>query len=274
QLWVVSNDGRLWSSPKGNSWFRHGDLEQGRPVSIQAVAGAIYIAGAGDDGRGIVWGPRKHDIPVGNPPPALVSQSPNRKVATDWKAAGRKIDALLADPASYAGNGISEARQLIAQASVNGAPSGFFAERLKAELPSVTIRAFGGGMQLNAKEFARSLVLSGMEKAGHANVPISYLAAPWTSKPNSYEKYFEVVLSALRAVAASGQNDRKTLEALLARMDFANDPPWLRSQVIGTLTAVSGKHFGYDIGAWKNWAGSRNETTMRTAASYQESTIN
>lgn len=258
QLWVVSNDGRLWSSPSGDNWSRHGDLERGRPVSVQAVAGGIYVAGAGDDGRGIIWGPPDHDIPIGDTPPKLISQHPAQKLAIDWTALGRKIDALLADPTSYGGPGISEARQMIFEASTNGAPSGFFAERLKAKVPSVSIRAFGGGMELNAKDFARTVVLSGMEKAGHANVPIAYLADPWTSEPNSYEKYFEIELSALRAVAASGQNDRETLEALLTRLDFTDDPPWLRSQVIGTLTAVSGEHFGYDIAAWKQWARSKH----------------
>ncbi|MEP3464941.1 MAG: sialidase family protein, partial [Parasphingorhabdus sp.] len=47
QIWLVANDGRLWSSPNGSEWSRHGDLENGRPVSIQAVSGGIYVAGAG-----------------------------------------------------------------------------------------------------------------------------------------------------------------------------------------------------------------------------------
>jgi hypothetical protein len=176
----------------------------------------------------------------------------------DWAAAGQKIDALLSDPSTYIDAGRSEVRRLIVQASTNGAPSGFFAERLKVEIPPVTVRTFGGNMELRAKDIARAVLLSGMERAGHANVPISYLTDPWTSPPNSYEKYFEIELSALRAVAASGQNDRETIEALLARLNFANDPPWLRSQVIGTLTAVSGEHFGYDVAAWKKWAKSKN----------------
>ncbi|GAB5483426.1 MAG: hypothetical protein Pars92KO_31830 [Parasphingorhabdus sp.] len=257
QLWVVSNDGRLWSSQNGNSWTRHGDLENGRPVSIQAIAGGIYVAGAGDDGRGIVWGPSEHVIPLGKKPPELISQLPAEKTGLDWAAAGQKIDALLSDPSTYIDAGRSEVRRLIVQASTNGAPSGFFAERLKVEIPPVTVRAFGGNMELRAKDIARAVLLSGMERAGHANVPISYLTDPWTSPPNSYEKYFEIELSALRAVAASGQDDRETIEALLARLDFANDPPWLRSQVIGTLTAVSGEHFGYDVAAWKKWAKSK-----------------
>ncbi len=257
QLWVVSNDGRLWSSQNSNSWTRHGDLESGRPVSIQAIAGGIYVAGAGDDGRGIVWGPSEHVIPLGGKPSELISQLPAKKTAMNWEVSGQKIDALLSDPSTYINAGRSEVRKLIVQASTNGAPSGFFADRLKVEIPPVTVRAFGGNMEIRAKDIARAILLSAMERAGHANVPTAYLTDPWTSPPNSYEKYFEIELSALRAVAASRQNDRETIEALLARLDFANDPPWLRSQVIGTLTAVSGEHFGYDVAEWKKWAKSK-----------------
>jgi hypothetical protein len=257
QLWLVSNDGRLWSSRDGDSWERHGDLQKGRPVSIQAIAGGIYVAGAGDDGRGIVWGPRENNIPLGAKPPKLISQFPAKKAALDWDSEGKKIDALLADPGTYSRSGSGELRALIFKASTNGAPFGFFAKRLKVEIPPAKLLAFDGNMELRAQDIAHAMLLSGMERAGHANVPTRYLTDRWISPPNSYEKYFEIELSALRAVAASGQNDQETIEALLARLDFTDDPRWLKSQIIGTLTAVSGKHFGYDIAAWKKWAQSK-----------------
>ncbi len=259
QLWVVANDGRLWSSLNGNDWERHSDLKKGRPVSIQAIAGGIYVAGAGEDGRGILWGSRDHAIPAGEKPPKLISQHLTQKIAMDWQTVGQKIDGLLADPATYSGSGIGEVRELIDRASANGAPFGFFAQRLKVGIPPAKILAFGGNMELDARDIAHAIVLAGMERAGHANVPIAYLTDPWSSPSNSYEKYFEIELSAMRAVVASGQNDRDTIDALLTRLDFADDPLWLKSQVIGTLTAISGKHFGYDIAAWKTWAKSKRK---------------
>lgn len=257
QLWIVANDGRLWSSSNGNDWERHGDLEKGRPVSIQATAGGLYVAGAGDDGRGIIWGTRDHLIPLGAKPPKLVPQLPSEKVAMDWESASKNIDAILANPSTYNGSRTGDLRELVNRASVNEAPSGFFAERLKVKIPNIKVRAFGGSLELSAEELAHSTILSAMEKSGRAEVPVAFLTDPWESQPNSYEKYFEIELSALRAVAASGQNDSATISALVSRLDFAGDPPWLKSQVIGTLTAVSGKHFGYDIAAWKKWARSK-----------------
>lgn len=254
QLWIVARDGRLWSSYRGNTWVRHGDLKNGRPVSIQAISNGIYAAGAGDDGRGIVWGPRNHIISMGPKPTKLKPQRPTKRAAMDWDIVGQQIDRLLSDPSTYEDSRNGQLRKLVFQAAAQGAPSGFFSKRLKTKIPSKKVLAFGGNMELRAQDIAHSILLSGMERSGHPNVPIKYISDPWTSPPNSYEKYFELELSALRAVAGSGQNDGATIDALLARLDFSNDPPWLKSQVIGTLTAVSGEHFGYDIAAWKNWA--------------------
>lgn len=254
ELWVVARDGRLWSSHQGNKWTSHGDLKKGRPVSIQAVANGIYVAGEGDDGRGIVWGPRDHSIPVDPKPPQLISQAPSARINMDWNVTGQKIDNLLSDASTYGASGSNRVRELVFRAAAQGAPAGFFAERLKTKIPPVKVSAFGGNMELRAQDIAHSILLSGMEQSGHSNVPIKYLIDPWGSSPNSYEKYFELELSALRAVVGSGQDDEPTIDALIARLDFPGDPLWLKSQVIGTLTAVSGEHFGYDITAWKKWA--------------------
>lgn len=257
QIWLVANDGRLWSSASGQTWKNHGDLQHGRPTSIQAVAGGIYAAGEGDDGRGIVWGPRDHIIPEEDAPPALVSQQPSEKVAMDWQAVAQEIDSLLAARSTYTAVQSGRLRALISQASANGAPSGFFSERLNVKIPDIRISAFGGNLELRAEDYAHALILGGMEQSERAEVPIRFLSDRWTSPSNSYEKYFEIELSALRAVAASGQNDRATLSALLKRLDYEDDPPWFRSQIIGTLTAISGQHFGYNIPAWQKWAKTR-----------------
>jgi len=37
------------------------------------------------------------------------------------------------------------------------------------------------------------------------------------------------------------------------RLGRTGDPAWLRGDIIGALGAVTGKRFGYDIGAWRQW---------------------
>ena len=58
---------------------------------------------------------------------------------------------------------------------------------------------------------------------------------------------------ALFAVSWVGQNDGATVASLIRRLDRAADPAWLRGDIIGALGAVTGKRFGYDIRAWRQW---------------------
>jgi hypothetical protein len=96
-----------------------------------------------------------------------------------------------------------------------------------------------------------------MAKARKPEVPLRYLLQRWRSEPNSYEKYFEPPMVAIHAVAQSRQGDAATVDALLERLDYSDDPDWLRSHIIGALTAATGQHFGYDIAAWKAWNAAR-----------------
>ena len=50
-----------------------------------------------------------------------------------------------------------------------------------------------------------------------------------------------------------GQDDGTTVANLILRLDRTGDPEWLRGDIIGALGAVTGKRFGYDIGAWRQW---------------------
>ena len=65
---------------------------------------------------------------------------------------------------------------------------------------------------------------------------------------------------AIAAIVASGwlkQNDNVTLAALLQRLNNDTDPFWVKSDVIGALTALTDQRFGYDVVAWNNWWSSK-----------------
>jgi hypothetical protein len=53
-------------------------------------------------------------------------------------------------------------------------------------------------------------------------------------------------------VAMTGQHDRATIDALIARLGW-DEPLWLRGDAVGALSAVTGQRFGYDIAAWQAW---------------------
>ncbi|NNF76712.1 MAG: hypothetical protein HKN05_01660 [Rhizobiales bacterium] len=98
-----------------------------------------------------------------------------------------------------------------------------------------------------------TLLLWGMGLAGHQNVPAALLAVPWSKPENPTEKYFAPILTGLWAISVTGQNDKATLDALIARLGESTDPDWLQSQIIGTLTAITDQRFAYNIDAWRDW---------------------
>ncbi|MEP3224375.1 MAG: hypothetical protein ABJO01_00235 [Parasphingorhabdus sp.] len=257
-LWLVTRDGHLWSSPKGEQWRRHGDLAKGKPVSIHSISGYIYVAGTGDDGRGIIWGRAGAKIPSGPQNPAIVLQVGAKSRNRDWDNIGQELDRLLADRASYQNFANNSLWNRIDQIARDRPPSGFFAKRLAVNFPDQKISAFGGSMELTTKDLAYAYLLWGMKQSGLGEVPVAFLKDRWQSKPNSYEKYFELELNAIRTIQTTGQNDTQTVKALVDRLSYPDDPIWFRSQVIGTLTAVSGQKFGYDIAAWQNWASEKD----------------
>ena len=256
RLWAVSQDGeggQLWSSPDGVRWGGRMRMSGGKPTSLRIVAGGIYVAGAGDDGQGIVWGPPLHRVPDNDAPASLPIQFTRRQDDVDWRQFGVSLDALLADTASYENHGRGKLRAMVFDAVKSGAPPGFFAARLKSRFPIGTVPAFGGKMTVDAAEIGQSILLWGMGLARQGEVPTAIFRRPWSKPANSFEKYFAPQLAAIWAVVAAEQKDRATIDALMQRLEDGLDPPWLRAQVVGALTALTGERFAHDGEKWRRW---------------------
>ena len=256
RLWAVlrgGSGGRLWSSPDGVRWTRHTRFSGGRPMSVHVIAGKVYVAGAGDDGRGILWGPPGHSIPRANGPATLPAQFPASDEKVDWQRLGAGLDDLLGDISQYDNHGRGRLRASVFDAVRLGAPPGFFARRLKAHLPQGTVQAFGGQLTVKAADIGRTMLFWGMGLAQQKDVPIVFIKRPWGTPANSFEKYFAPQLAAIWAVAAAGQKDAATMDGLIERLEADLDPLWLRAQVIGTLAALTGKRFAYDTEKWRRW---------------------
>ena len=256
-LWAASAEGSgglLWHSPDGREWRVRYRLEGGQPREVLLYGGRPYVAGAGEDGRGILWGPAP-PAPVGAAvEPAAIW--PGRRAAetgaVDWRAAGDRLDGALASPASYDDHRGS-LRDLVYRAAVAGPPPGFFADRLSGPFPDRRVPLIGGNTMASAAQLARWNLLWGMTLAGRGQVPTALIAEPWTTEPNSAEKYFATAPAAMWAAAAVGQSDRATIAALIDRLDRPGDPAWLKGDAVGALTALTGKRFGYDAAVWRAW---------------------
>jgi hypothetical protein len=112
---------------------------------------------------------------------------------------------------------------------------------------------FGGALTPSAANLGRHILLWGMGVAGRGRVPVALLERPWNQVSNRPQKWFDSLPMALFAVSWAGQIDGATVASLIGRLDRAADPAWLRGDIIGALSAVTGKRFGYDIGVWRQW---------------------
>ncbi len=134
-----------------------------------------------------------------------------------------------------------------------GPPPGFFEAALDSPFPDKTVAMFGGRLTPRAVDLGRHILLWGMGVAGRGRVPGALLERPWVPVSNRPQKWFDSLPMALFAVSWVGQNDGATVASLIRRLDRAADPAWLRGDIIGALGAVTGKRFGYDIQAWRQW---------------------
>ncbi len=253
-LWATgpgSMGGLLWRSRDGVAWQVHHRLEGGTPTGLTLLGGRPYVTGAGDDGRGILWGPSAAPGPPNaDSPEALPPRAPHAPL--DWAAERAALEEALSDPASYArhGRALSDRVYRIALADP---PADFFADLLGAPMPPDPVSLIGGQVVVPASRFGRWILLWGIAVAGSGRVPPELIAAPWTAPDNPSEKYFETAPAALWAAAAIGQDDRTTIAALVERLGRAADPPWLTGDVVGALTALTGERHAYDLAAWRAW---------------------
>lgn len=234
-------------------WSRRHVLQGGRPDELAVIDGRLFAAGAGDDGRGIVWG-RPGGIAgdgqnaAGNLPDFVPDRS-----RTNWAAAGEALDRLLADPASY-GRGRPILRDRILALARAGPPPGFFAERLIAERPEERLSLIGGNVTIDAAGYARWLLLFGMTVAGEGRVPPDLLRLPFTERRNPAEKYFSTLPAAVASTVVLGQDDPATIDALITRLEAATgEPAWLRRDLVTALAALTGRPPEDEPRAWRRW---------------------
>jgi hypothetical protein len=256
-LFAVSyhrDGGTVWRSGDGIDWHQAARVVDGEPVAIALLDGRPYVGGRSADGLAALWGPAPVASAPGGPSSGARAELPRRATpgGTDWQALGTALDAALADPRSYE-SGDRALRDLIYDAAAAGAPSGFFAGRLDAEVPDLTLSLFGGATEASAAERARWLLLWGAAVNGGDRIEPRWLALPWTTPENARAKYFATTPAALWAAAVGRQRDRETIDVLIDRLALGRDPDWLKGDVVGALSAITGERFAYDAEAWRLW---------------------
>lgn len=259
-LWAVSagNDGgTLWRSADGVTWRVHDRIEQDRPVDVAVYAGRPYVGAIGADGRGALYGPRA---------PAAIEKAEPRAPALPARpspADGRELGMLLsvldrsiADLAAYERGGGSLVAALEPIIAIADEPA---AAAIAARIGT----AGSGGRSRFAGHFVPAAqkvdwyLLWALARMGRGRVPPQSLDAPWQEGPRRSEKYAAPAPAAIWAVGELGQDDASTLAKLAARLDRDGDPAWMRGDLVGALTAVTGCRFGYEVAKWREWIKAR-----------------
>ncbi len=244
-----AGDGALWHSVDGRQWRRMQGLPGGRPVDVVVIQGRVYVSGSGSDGRGILWGPPPSPSPI--LPPGPLPNWPSRPDPgpVDWPTAKADLNEVVPSPETYR----TRLRDLAYIWALAGPPPEFFETALDSPFPDRTVAMFGGALTPEAVNLGRHILLWGMGVAGRGRVPLALLERPGSLVSNGPQKWFDSLPMALFAVSWIGQNDLATVASLIGRLDRAADPAWLRGDIIGALSAVTGQRFGYNIGAWRRW---------------------
>lgn len=258
RLWAISDSaggGQLWRSENGADWTLAANLRGGEPFDVIASERMIFVGGAGEDGKGILWGLKlgdaiEDDRPL-TPLPDLAPQSSKTGVV-DWTERVRALDQALSAPETYAAFG-RPIRDLAYRAAISSPPVGFFDQRLATPRPSGRMNPFRDVVVEPAGDIGASILLWAMGIAGQGRVPPTMIAAPWTKPENGAAKYFDPQQAAMWAAAELGQNDRQTLDALMSRLSQPDDPLWLKGDAIGALSILTNQRFGFDLEAWQSW---------------------
>jgi hypothetical protein len=249
-LWAVTagrRSGVLWRSVDGRNWARVQRFEKGRPLSVALFGGLPYVGIMTDQG-GELWGHGDRKPVAFRRPFATMPKTP-RLSPPSRVAALAELDTVLADATRY--RGLRYALRPLAQDRSRESANALM-RRLSGPFATGTARMFGR-REIATERMAQWYLLWAIAHNGHGRIPVDYIKIPWTAKPGPSEKYIRLPPAASWAYARLGQRDPVTLAALIARLDRPGDPKWLTGDVIGALTDLTGKRFGYDIDAWKRW---------------------
>ena len=256
-LWAISagkQEGTLLRSEDGANWSVEFQFRGDEPVDVALHGGRVYV-GTTQKGGGALWGEPKGTLQPHRPP--KVAQLPKRPPplsALRLRRALDNLDRILANPATF-GPGRSGLLRALEPFALSGRKEAglALAKRLRVKIPDHTISIIGGRVKVNAADLARWYLLRAMALTGGGSVPLSYLYQPWSLPKNRAEKYFHLAPAAAWAATQLGQNNAKTLDALIRRLRMKGDPPWLRGDFVSALTVLTGKKFAHNVAGWIAW---------------------
>ena len=125
--------------------------------------------------------------------------------------------------------------------------------RLTKPLPDGKVGIFGGDSTIRSDWLHYHYLLMGLALTGQGRVPPALWETPFAFERNPMEKYFSPHEAGVFTAGVLRQNDPETVGSLIALLGSADNPLWFKGDVVGALTLITGRRFGYDFDAWRDW---------------------
>lgn len=246
--------GEIMSSGDGDSWSLVQRMDKEHPVDLLSVSGDLYVGTYDDERGGALWGPAQPSVEVPGPKPGILPRLEVTELnAPPTDAAFRTLQIALQPKPDFTSFRAGIMSVLLPLALTHDKDVGM-------RLSSITGQQFPKGEimtftrhRYQTGELAVWLILHTVGLNGHGEVNRQWLAQTWSAEPRPSEKYFETQLAAIWTAGRVKQDDRETISILVERLMRANEPGWLKGDVVAVLTMLTGRRFGHDHAAWAEW---------------------
>ena len=260
KLWLVSqhiknkiNHGRLWVY--GNGKFNFLQNFDDAPVSVTSYKNKVYVGTYHPKG-GALW--EYTDTKPGNVTAAApVRLLPEIKTGSLDKSLVKEIynelSAIIDDPASTDNYSRIMRRGIGRHAKIKTPEFGAAVTRLLSEPIKDAEVVMFTRVPLSREALIRWYLLTTLAISGHGSVDPAWINQVGELKSNRSGKHFDPSIAAIVAVGWIGQNDKPTISALMQRLNNKSDPAWIKSDVIGALSALTQQQYAYDVKGWNQW---------------------
>ncbi len=259
-LWLVSqhlksqkNLGRLWVYGNGKFNFLQ-NFEQA-PTSLTSYKNKIYIGTYHPNG-GALW-EYTRELP-GSVNEAPWSELPEVEKTGSLdeekvRALYSEMSAIINDPNSTANYSRILRRQIGRHPDIKSAEFGAAVTQLLSDpIEDAQVTMFTR-QPLSKEALIHWYLLTTMAISGHGTVDPALITNGVELKSHRSGKHFDPSVAAIVAVGWIGQDDKPTISALMQRLNSDSDPAWIKSDVIGALTALTQQRYAYDVPAWNKW---------------------
>lgn len=268
KLWLVTSYSKGEQNNRGGLWLYNGNdgfkplanIEH-RPVSIASFEGKVYI-GTYNKSGGSLWSYTDNTADVVQPSPAydIVLPKKNSSAQLDQSLIDTIVDELskiISDPAN-----IEDSARGLRKAFAHH--SDLYLPEFGAAITHLLTRpmqdkqvSMFSGVSVSQRDLVSWYLLSTLAINGHGKIDPAWITSTSASfetiSENTSGKIFEPAIAAIVAAGWINQSDNETLSALMQRLNNEADPLWIKSDVIGALTALTKKPFAYDIEKWNQW---------------------